>query len=121
MRPQRGYHLSKSWRDFRFESWLRENSETEFANGNFVSTSINLKNKRAGDGCQDKTIEKTIPRAFRARTFSRSQGPKQTWALGFRMSAFASGADVETQNTCYGMLMSALPSILLQKSKIERR
>jgi hypothetical protein len=45
-----------------------------FANGNFVSTSINLKNKSAGDGCRDKTIEKTILRAFRARTFSRSQG-----------------------------------------------
>ncbi|MFY9952002.1 hypothetical protein, partial [Bradyrhizobium sp.] len=38
------------------------------------STSVNLKNKSAGDGCRDKTIEKTILRAFRARTFSRSQG-----------------------------------------------
>jgi hypothetical protein len=37
-----------------------------------------LKNKSAGDGCRDKTIEKTILRAFRARTFSRSQGQKQT-------------------------------------------
>jgi hypothetical protein len=55
--------------------WLRENAGIEFANGNFVSTSINLKNKSAGDGCRDKTIEKTILRAFRARTFSRSQGP----------------------------------------------
>jgi hypothetical protein len=55
-------------------SWLRENAEIEFANGNFVSTSINLKNKSAGDGCRDKIIEKTILRAFRARTFSRSQG-----------------------------------------------
>jgi hypothetical protein len=53
---------------------LRENAEIEFANGNFVSTSINLKNKSAGDGCRDKTIEKTILRAFRAPTFSRSQG-----------------------------------------------
>jgi hypothetical protein len=59
-----------------FGSWLRENSEIEFANGNFVSTSINLKNKSAGDGCRDKTIEKTILRAFRARTFSRSLGQK---------------------------------------------
>jgi hypothetical protein len=58
----------------RFGSWLRENAEIEFANGNFVSTSINLKNKSAGDGRWDKTIEKTILRAFRARTFSRSQG-----------------------------------------------
>jgi hypothetical protein len=49
-------------------SWLGENSEIEFANGNFVSTSI------AGDGCRDKTIEKTILRAFRARTFSRGLG-----------------------------------------------
>jgi hypothetical protein len=55
-------------------SWLRENAEIEFANGNFVSTSINLKNKSAGDGCRDKTIEKTNLCAFRARTFSRSQG-----------------------------------------------
>jgi hypothetical protein len=60
--------------EVRFGSWLRENSEIEFANGKFVSTSIDLKNKSAGDGCQDKTIEKTILRAFRARTFSRSQG-----------------------------------------------
>jgi hypothetical protein len=30
--------------------------------------------QNAGDGCRDKTIEKTILRAFRARTFSRSQG-----------------------------------------------
>jgi hypothetical protein len=58
----------------RLGSWPRENAEIEFANGNFVSTSINLKNKSAGDGCRDKTIEKTILRAFRARTFSRSQG-----------------------------------------------
>jgi hypothetical protein len=55
-------------------SWLRENSEIEFANGNFVSPSINLKNKSVVDSCRDKTIEKTILRAFRARTFSRSQG-----------------------------------------------
>jgi hypothetical protein len=62
-------------------TWLRENAGIEFANGYFVSTSINLKNKSAGDGCRDNTIEKTILRAFRARTFSRSQGqsrPKST-------------------------------------------
>jgi hypothetical protein len=58
----------------RYGSWLRENAEIEFANGNFVSTSINLKNKSAGDGCRDKTIKKTILRALRARTFSSSQG-----------------------------------------------
>ncbi|MFY9955487.1 hypothetical protein, partial [Bradyrhizobium sp.] len=45
--------------DFRCGSWPRENAEIEFANGNFVSTSVNLKNKSAGDGCRDKTIEKT--------------------------------------------------------------
>ena len=37
-----------------------------------------MKNKSAGDGCRDKIIEKTILRAFRARTFSRSQGQRQT-------------------------------------------
>ncbi len=61
-----------------FGSWLRENSGIEFANGSFVSTSIDLKNKNAGDGYRDKTIEKTILRAFRARTFSRSQGQQAT-------------------------------------------
>jgi hypothetical protein len=64
----------------RFGSWLRENSEIEFANANFVSTSIDLKNKSASDGCRDKTIEKTILRAFRARTFSRSQGQSRRFA-----------------------------------------
>jgi hypothetical protein len=62
-------------------SWLRENSEIEFANGNFVSTSINLKNESAGDGCRDKIIKKTILRAFRARTFSRGHGQKRTLAV----------------------------------------
>jgi hypothetical protein len=38
--------------DVRVGSWLRENSEIEFANGNFVSTSIDLKNKSAGGGCR---------------------------------------------------------------------
>src|ERR1700687_1161760 len=60
--------------DVGFGSWPRENSEVEFANGNFVSTSVNLKNESTGHGCRDKTIEKTILRTFRARTFSRSQG-----------------------------------------------
>jgi hypothetical protein len=62
----------------RSTSWLRENSEIELANRNFLSTSINLKNKSAGDGCRDKTIEKTIPRTLRARTFSRSLPQEQT-------------------------------------------
>jgi hypothetical protein len=75
--------------EVRSGSWLCENSEIEFANGNFVSTSINLKNKSAGDGCQDKTIEKTILRAFRARTFSRSQGQTRTSCFGGRTSASA--------------------------------
>src|SRR5258707_15344749 len=44
------------------------------------STSINLKNKSAGDGCRDKTIEKTILRAFRARTFSRSLGQNRKYS-----------------------------------------
>src|ERR1700722_3090 len=34
-------------------SWLRGNSETEFANRKFVPTSINLKNESAGDGRGD--------------------------------------------------------------------
>ena len=72
--PSRQINPSMERADVRCGSWLRENSEIEFANGNFVSTSINLKNKSAGDGCRDKTIEKTILRAFRARTFSRSLG-----------------------------------------------
>jgi hypothetical protein len=55
-----------------------------------------LKNKSAGDGYRDKTIEKTILRAFCARTFSRSQGHLQT-------SAQTGG-------------MSGLPLIVLQKS-----
>src|SRR6202790_695368 len=74
--------------DVAFGSWLRENAEIEFANGNFVSTSINLKNKSAGDGRRDKTIEKTILRAFRARTFSRSQG--QTEKNSIRANIFRS-------------------------------
>src|SRR5260370_31801843 len=63
--------------DVRHGSWLRENSEIELTNGNFLSTSINLENKSAGDGCRDKTIKKTILRALRARTFSRGLGQKQ--------------------------------------------
>jgi hypothetical protein len=69
-------------------SWLRENAEIEFANANFVSTSINLKNKSAGDVCPDKTIEKIILRAIRASTFSRSQRQKRTWALPILMSTY---------------------------------
>jgi hypothetical protein len=34
-----------------WKSWLRENAEIEFANANFVSTSINLKNKRLSAWC----------------------------------------------------------------------
>jgi hypothetical protein len=57
---------------------LRENSETEFANENFISTSIDLKNKSAGDGCQDKTIEKTVLRIRGSGSFLRSQGHFRT-------------------------------------------
>src|SRR5260370_16803970 len=63
--------------DVRHGSWLRENSEIELTNGNFLSTSINLENKSAGDGCRDKTIKKTILRALRALTFSRGLGQKR--------------------------------------------
>src|SRR5882762_9913856 len=79
--------------DVRSGSWLRENAEIEFANGNFVSTSINLKNKSAGDGRWDKTIEKTFLRAFRARTFSRSQGHQRTWRPRNSTSALPPKAD----------------------------
>jgi hypothetical protein len=68
-------------RDVYYGSWLRETSEIEFANGNFVTTSIDLKNKSAGDGCRNKTIEKTILRVFvRARFHagSVSNGPRFT-------------------------------------------
>src|SRR5713226_263279 len=65
---------------FGFGSWLRENSEIEFTNGNFLSTSINLENKSAGDGCRDKTIKKTILRALRARTFSRGLGQNRKYS-----------------------------------------
>src|SRR5467141_335804 len=75
-------------------SWLRENSEIEFANGNFVSTSFNLKNKSAGDGCRDKTIEKTILRAFRARTFSRSQGQTEKNSMRAMFSGLLRIADI---------------------------
>jgi hypothetical protein len=81
--------------EVRFGSWLRENAGTEFANGNFVSTSINLKNKSAGDGCRAKTIEKTILRAFRARTFSHSLGgQKQTSISEGSMSALPLKTDI---------------------------
>jgi hypothetical protein len=50
----------------------------EFANRNFISTSIDLKNKSAGGDCPDKTIEKTILRTFRLRMFSRSHVQKRT-------------------------------------------
>jgi hypothetical protein len=72
----RAAHVDLDQHEVRFGSWLRGNSETEFANRKFVPTSINLKSESAGDGRGDKTIEKTILRTFRARTFSRSQGQK---------------------------------------------
>jgi hypothetical protein len=74
-----------TWKELvRVGSWLRGNSETEFANRKFVPTSINLKNESAGDGRGDKTIEKTILRTFRARTFSRSQGQSRPcWDVRF--------------------------------------
>lgn len=63
-------------------SWLRENSEIELANGNFVSTSINWKIKIAGDSRRNKTIGKTILRTFRALTFSRTLGHlRPNWTL----------------------------------------
>jgi hypothetical protein len=77
-------------------SWLCENSEIDFANRNFVLTSINLKNKSAGDGCRDKTIEKTILRTFRARTFSRSLGQSLPKWGGSRYVRYAPDSDRRT-------------------------
>jgi hypothetical protein len=79
--------------------WLRENAEIEFANENFVSTSFNLKNKSAGDGCRDKTIEKTILRAFRARTFSRSQGHSRRFDSRPVTSGLPSTSDISLHRT----------------------
>src|SRR5882762_3015060 len=93
---QRG--MAATGRDVRCGSWLRENSEIEFANGSFVSASIDLKNKTAGDGDRDKTIEKTILRAFRARTFSRSQGQKRKWRRFQVMSALPHKADIDARD-----------------------
>ena len=56
---------------------------------------INLKNKSAGDGCRDKTIEKTILRTFRARTFSRSLDQKRSYRQARVMSAFPK-ADIDS-------------------------
>ena len=75
-------------------SWLRENADIEFANGNFVSTSINLKNKSAGDGRWDKTIEKTFLRAFRARAFSRRQGQIRKSGPASGQTALPSRTDI---------------------------
>jgi hypothetical protein len=55
-----------------------------------ISTSINLKNKGAGDGCRDKTIEKAISRTLRART-SKSYRPNLVTA-GIGKAAYRGGA-----------------------------
>jgi len=97
--------------DVRFGSWLRENADIEFANGNFVSTSINLKNKSAGDGRWDKTIEKTFLRAFRARTFSRSQGQKRKWRHFQNRSAVPPTTDIRRgeRHVCFVPIPDLLP------------
>jgi hypothetical protein len=63
----RAAHVDLDQHEVRFGSWLRGNSETEFANRKFVPTSINLKNESAGDGRGDKTIEKFCALFVRAR------------------------------------------------------
>src|ERR1700686_4768970 len=103
-RRKRRRLLNQTWlqeQNGRSWSWLRENSEIDFANRNFVLTSINLKNKSAGDGCRDKTIEKTILRTFRARTFSRSLG--QNRKSSTRANVFRSAPEsghCATQSAC---------------------
>ena len=70
-------------------SWLlRENADIEFANGNFVSTSIDLKNRSACDSCRGKTIEKNNSARFScARVFtqpgSNSEVRARKWADRF--------------------------------------
>jgi hypothetical protein len=57
-------------------SWLPENSEIEFANGNFVSTSIDLKNKSASDSCQEATSQGLVKEAARQpHFFAEDQHP----------------------------------------------
>jgi hypothetical protein len=53
-----------------------------------------LKNKSAGEGCRDKTIEKTILRAFLARPFLRSQGQKLKSSMRAYIFRFAPIADL---------------------------
>jgi hypothetical protein len=73
----------------RLGSWLRENAEIEFANGNFVSTSINLKNKNAGDGCRDKIMEKQFCALFvRARFHAARVQKRKSWRLKLRSALF---------------------------------
>jgi hypothetical protein len=60
--------------DVAFGSWLCENSEIEISHRKFVSTSSILKNANAYEDCREKTIEKTILRVPRARTFLHSLG-----------------------------------------------
>jgi len=61
------------------------NSETEFTNGKFVPTSINLKNESAGDGRGDKTVKKTTLRTFCARTFLHAAKVKRRKTLAEHM------------------------------------
>ena len=109
-------------------SWLRGNSETEFANRKFVPTSINLKNESAGDGRGDKTIEKTILRTFRARTFSRSQGHLQLSAdvmpcplLPCRLNTCALGDTLRRKRTATSItqcIYSSVSRASLQKTGV---
>jgi len=81
-------------------SWLRENWEIEFANGSFVSTSIDLKNKSAGDSYRDKTIEKMLfvrARFHAARVKSRSGGISRTCQLFSQQRTFAEASGTSAQ------------------------
>ena len=54
-------------------SWLRENAEIEFANGDFVSTSINLKNKSAVSNTPTLMFDE---KARRTSNFSDGSAPR---------------------------------------------
>jgi hypothetical protein len=69
-------------------SWLCENSKIGFACRNFVSVFVNLKANSAVDCCWQKTIEKTILRPPRVRTFLHSLGQKRPFSDVRITSAF---------------------------------
>ena len=96
------------------------NSEIEFASGKFDSTSINLKNKSAGDGCLDKTKEKTILRSC-AHVFTQpgSIATEGDPAAKLAMSAMHAESGSRSDQSFSGLAISyrglmALPETLFK-------